>query len=79
MTTIAERTKFPQVLLVEDSRGDAILIKKAFERAELPSKVTVASTAEIGLKILRRDGDYIEAPRPGYHPAGPQPALHVGR
>ncbi|ESQ75332.1 response regulator [Asticcacaulis sp. AC402] len=64
MTTVAERTKFPQVLLVEDNRGDAILIRKAFERADVPGRVTVADTAEMGLKILRQGGDYAQAPRP---------------
>ncbi len=64
MTTIAERTKFPQVLLIDDCRGDAILIRMAFKRAELPGNITVAATAEIGFKILRHEGQYADAPCP---------------
>ncbi|ESQ87844.1 response regulator [Asticcacaulis benevestitus] len=58
MTTIAERTKFPQVLLIEDNHGDAILVQRAFKAAAIPGNVAVARTAEIGLSILRREGGF---------------------
>jgi len=64
MTTISERTKFPQVLLIDDSRGDAILIRLAFRWAKVPSNISVAATAEIGLKILHRQGAYDATPFP---------------
>ena len=60
MSTIAERTKLPQVLLIEDNPGDALLMKLAFKNAEMPSFVTVAATAEIGLGILRREPAYLD-------------------
>ena len=60
MSTIAERTKLPQVLLIEDNPGDAQLMKLAFKNAEMPSFVTVAATAEIGLGILRREPAYLD-------------------
>jgi len=58
MTTIAERGEFPHVLLVEDNQGDATLIKLAFKRAGLPGKITIAETGEIGLDILRGEGEH---------------------
>jgi CheY-like chemotaxis protein len=64
MSTIAERTQLPQVLLIEDNRGDALLMKLAFKAAELPTQVTVAETAEIGLGILRREPRYADIPCP---------------
>jgi len=64
MSTIAERTKLPHVLLIEDNRGDALLMRLAFKNAELPSHVTVAETAEIGLAILRREAAYHGTPCP---------------
>jgi len=64
MTTIAERTPLPHVLLVEDTSGDATLMKLAFRRADMPTKVTVAVSAEIAVKILRREDDYADAAAP---------------
>ncbi len=58
MSTIAERTNFPQVLVIEDNHGDAILVQRAFKRAAIPGNVTVARTAEIGLSILLREGGF---------------------
>ena len=64
MTTIAERTKFPQVLLIEDNHGDALLVQRAFKKAAIPGNVVVARTAEIGLSILRREGGFARGPYP---------------
>lgn len=64
MTTIAERTKFPQVLLIEDNHGDAILVQRAFKAAAIKGSVTVARTAEIGLSILRREGGFANGQYP---------------
>jgi len=55
MSTISERTSFPQVLLIEDNRGDAVLLERAFKRAAVEGKVTIASTAEIALEMLRHE------------------------
>lgn len=64
MSTISERTRFPQILLIEDNRGDALLMKLAFRKAEIPGQVTVASSAEMGLGILRREPAYADQPCP---------------
>lgn len=58
MSTIAERTNLPQVLLVEDNSGDATLMKLAFRHASMPAHITVESSAELGLKMLRRQDEF---------------------
>jgi CheY-like chemotaxis protein len=64
MSRIADRSRTAQVLLVEDNRGDAVLTKRAFRRANLASDIVVAETGEKGLSILRREGEHAEAARP---------------
>ncbi|MBW8880077.1 MAG: response regulator, partial [Asticcacaulis sp.] len=64
MTKLTERSRSAQVLLIEDNHGDAVLTRRAFRRSSLASDITVAETGEKGLSILRREGDYAEAPRP---------------
>lgn len=64
MSRIADRARTAQVLLVEDNRGDAVLTRRAFKRANLASDIVVAETGEKGLSILRREGEHAEAARP---------------
>ena len=64
MTTVAERGRFPHVLLIEDNLGDAVLIRLAFKKAQLPGKITIAGMAETGLAILRGEGEYAQTGRP---------------
>jgi len=64
MTKLIERPRNAQVLLIEDNHGDAVLTRRAFRRSKLANDITVAETGEKGLSILRREGDYAEAPRP---------------
>ena len=64
MSRIADRSRTAQVLLVEDNRGDAVLTRRAFKRANLASDIVVAETGEKGLSILRREGEHAEAARP---------------
>jgi CheY-like chemotaxis protein len=64
MSRIADRARTAQVLLVEDNRGDAVLTRRAFKRANLASDIVVAETGEKGLSILRREGEHAEALRP---------------
>ncbi len=53
-----------EVLLVEDNRGDVILIQEAMEHAGLTHAVNVASDGVEAMKFLRRSGKYTHAPRP---------------
>ncbi len=64
MTKLIDRARAAQVLLVEDNRGDAILTRLAFKRANIVSDIVVAETGEKGLSILRREGEHVDAARP---------------
>ena len=64
MSKLTERARSAQVLLIEDNRGDAVLTRRAFKRAKMPSDIVVAETGEQGLSILRREGEHAQAVRP---------------
>ncbi len=50
-----------RLLLVEDNRGDVILIKRAFLRSQTPYEITVARTGEEALQIVREAPDGAQA------------------
>jgi chemotaxis family two-component system response regulator Rcp1 len=64
MTTLAERGKSPEVLVIDDSRGDAMLVRIAFKTAQTLANITIAPSAEAGLDALRREGAYEHYGRP---------------
>ncbi len=53
-----------EIMLVEDNRGDALLAARAFEKARIENRLTVASTGEQALAMLKRDGDYADMCQP---------------
>lgn len=53
-----------EVLLIEDNRGDVILIREAMEHAGLTHTVHVTSDGVEAMKFLRRSGKYTQAPIP---------------
>jgi len=53
-----------EVLLVEDSPGDAELMVEALAESNLPIRVTVIENGEDALLYLRREGDRHSARRP---------------
>lgn len=53
-----------QILLVEDSPGDANLTGEALRGSKVASQVHVVSDGEAAMDYVRRSGDYAEAPRP---------------
>ena len=53
-----------EVLMVEDNRGDVVLVEAAIEKAELPYHVTVVSDGVEAVEFLHRRGKYAESPRP---------------
>ncbi len=55
---LMDRGRPAEVLLVDDSRGDAVLAQRAFKELPVPTTVTIASTGEIALEILRQQGEY---------------------
>ena len=56
--------KTVEVLMVEDNRGDVVLVQAAIEKAGLPYRVTVAVDGAEAVEYLHRRGKYAESPRP---------------
>ena len=53
-----------EVLLIEDNEGDAYLTRKAFEMADMRSRIQVAEDGEQAMEILQRKGEYRNAAVP---------------
>ncbi len=54
----------PNVLLVEDNRGDVVLIREAMEEASLFGEVSIVRDGVESLDFLYRRGTHARAPRP---------------
>jgi two-component system response regulator len=50
--------------MVEDNRGDVVLVEAAIEKAELPYHLTVVSDGVEAVEYLHRRGKYAESPHP---------------
>jgi CheY-like chemotaxis protein len=53
-----------EILLVEDSPGDARLTKEALKDSKVANHITVAEDGIEAMALLRREGEYAEAVRP---------------
>ncbi len=53
-----------RVLLIEDSPGDVRLTLEAFRTTNAGVQVNVATNGSDALAFLRKEGDYVDAPRP---------------
>ena len=53
-----------EILMVEDNRGDVVLIQEAIQRAGLPYNLAVATDGVEALEYLRRKGARSCAPKP---------------
>jgi CheY-like chemotaxis protein len=52
------------ILLVEDNPGDVELTREAIENSKLLNKMWVVEDGEAALAFLRREGSYVDTPRP---------------
>ncbi|MEP4378477.1 MAG: response regulator [Alphaproteobacteria bacterium] len=52
------------ILLVEDSPGDVMLVREAFAGLEQPGALHVVNDGGSALDFLRRDGDFASVPVP---------------
>jgi len=53
-----------EILLVEDNPGDVRLIKEVFKDAKIYNAMQVTYDGEAAMEILRREGEYSDAPSP---------------
>ncbi len=56
--------KTVEVLMVEDNRGDVVLVQAAIEKAGLPYRITVVSDGAEAVEYLHRCGQHADSPRP---------------
>ena len=62
--TISTVGRTAELLLVEDNYGDVLLTREAFRSAKVANNLSVAGDGEEALRMLRREGDYADHPRP---------------
>jgi len=60
----AQMKRTAEILLVEDDPVDVRLMQRAMQRGDIRKNLHVAKDGVEGLKFLRREGEYAEAPRP---------------
>lgn len=53
-----------EILLVDDNPGDVRLTQEAFKDSNLTNKLNVVEDGVEALSFLRREGQYLQAPRP---------------
>jgi chemotaxis family two-component system response regulator Rcp1 len=53
-----------EILFVEDSWGDVLLLREAFRESELPVSLNIVTDGEDALAYLNRDSKYAGAPAP---------------
>ena len=59
-----ETPKIVEVLLIEDSEADADLVKEALVGEKIIVHLHLARDGQEALEFLRRQGTYVNAPRP---------------
>ncbi|QMU60370.1 MAG: response regulator [Gammaproteobacteria bacterium] len=64
MNTINTKNKTAEILLIEDNLGDVLLTKEAFRSSHFKYNLRVAKDGDEALKILSRQGEFTQFPRP---------------
>ncbi len=60
-----QKARFVDILMVEDSRGDARLAAEVFKDSKLRNRLFVVEDGVRAMQFLRREGEYRDAVRPG--------------
>ena len=53
-----------EILLVEDNPGDVLLTREAFNEGRLAHHLSAVGDGEEAIQFLRREGKFVDAPRP---------------
>jgi CheY-like chemotaxis protein len=65
MPELADRiVPLPHILVIDDNRGDALLVRIAFQATQVPSDITMVGTAEEAFRALQGEGKYVGLRRP---------------
>jgi two-component system response regulator len=59
MVILSNRLQPPEILLIDDNRGDARLIEIAFKRAMPGARITLAASGEYGMSLLHAESSTI--------------------
>jgi two-component system, chemotaxis family, response regulator Rcp1 len=62
--TIQARGRPAELLLVEDNRGDVLLVREAFRSAKIRCNLAVARDGEQAVSMLRREGPFTDQASP---------------
>jgi CheY-like chemotaxis protein len=60
----AKRARPIEILLVEDDPGDTLITREALEHSKMANTLHCVVNGEEALAFLRRQGSYVDAPRP---------------
>lgn len=52
ISTLEEKQRAVRMLIVEDNKGDIMLIKRAFSQSNIPHEITIARTGEEAMDVL---------------------------
>lgn len=63
-STVKQRGRPAEILLVEDNDGDVLLTREAFRVSKINNNFTLATDGEMALDILQRNPPYEDAARP---------------
>ncbi len=53
-----------EILLVEDNEPDVELTREALQENKVANNLSVVSDGQLAMEFLRREGRYVDAPRP---------------
>lgn len=62
---LATKVKIINILLVEDNPGDRRLTFEALKEAKIGNELHAVNDGAAAMAFLRRQGEYVDAPRPG--------------
>lgn len=64
VATLKNKGRPVEILLVEDNRGDVVLMSRAFREANIGCTIVSATDAEKALAILRKEGEFANSATP---------------
>lgn len=64
ITTLNNKKRPIELMLVEDNEADTLLLKRAFNDVQTPVNITVATDGQQAIDMLNRKGEFKETPHP---------------
>ena len=64
IAVVKNKGRLAEILLVEDNRGDVVLLERAFRKSQILTNIKSVPNAEQALSLLRKEGAYEAAATP---------------